>query len=167
MMLAGRSAAACLLLAACGVLACHRAYTGEYAEAKETTDGIYDFRAVVEGAPVKGAFAIRGDFFTLDLDNGSCPLVNDRRDMQARSQRVVGVSCKAMSHDIVFSVSLDNPLRGSTWRSSRTEVRHRQICRRSTTTKDGKEVCVEYAPEPYEVVVSIGGQLNVQLNQPR
>jgi hypothetical protein len=135
-------------------MGCHHAYTGEYADQKESADGVYDYRAVVDGVPVKGTFAIRGDFFTLNIENGTC-------------QRDAPWHCSAVNHDIIFTISRERPLRGSTWRSTRTEMRQRQICVRFATRKDGTEVCVEYGPELFEAVVPIGGQLTVQTREPR
>ena len=146
---------------------CHRPYTGEYAEPKESMDGVYAYSAIVDGGAVGGKFVIQGNFLALNVTNGTCLPTNDRREAFARTGGTVTRSCTAVNHEIVFTINLDNPMRGSTWRSTRSETRYRRICKRTVISRDGRETCAEYGQQAYEVSIGISGQLSVQLGEPR
>ena len=130
-------------------------------------DGVYAYSAIVDGGAVGGRFVIQGNFVAFNVANGTCLPTNDRREAFARTGGTVMRSCTAVNHEIVFTINLDNPLRGSTWRSSRTETRYRRVCKRTVISRDGRETCAEYGQQAYDVSIGISGQLTVQTTDPR
>lgn len=149
-------------LAAATLVACASA-KGKTAnlQAPGSVEGTYEFFASIPGNHMRGTLRILADTMFVESKEAGCAYAAGLPN-RLGDQNVFRYACTG---GVLLTFDRRNPVQFSKWSASITLQRHREVCVEHAI-RDGREICVRRAMEPYEEVENRSGVLQLRRTTP-
>jgi hypothetical protein len=147
-----------LALVLCAGLACHHAPPP--GRDPVSSRGSFDFVAFMDRSEVHGRFIIGGKVVVFEASDGSCrPTSEAEASDPTIAARYLCEGTKGFQR-VVYTISLRDPTRASTWRTTIMTRQRKDVCEQYTP-RGARQVCVRWRAEWVDTEVPLSGHLVV------